>query len=64
VSWNTTNDAVLAEERRLVIDRAGQFDRVAVIAVDEPVVRHEAPSPLVEVRALDRFDVPAPGRSW
>jgi transposase len=40
VSWNTANDAVLAEGRRLLIDQAGGFDGVAVIGVDEHVWRH------------------------
>jgi hypothetical protein len=31
VSWNTANDAVLAEGRRVLIDGPGRFDGVAVV---------------------------------
>ena len=40
VAWNTANDAVLAEGRRVLIDDVGRFDGVAVIGVDEHVWRH------------------------
>ena len=40
VSWNTANDAVLAEGRRVLIEDPGRFDGVAVIGVDEHVWRH------------------------
>jgi transposase len=40
VSWNTANDAVLAEGRRVLIDDVQRFDNVAVIGVDEHVWRH------------------------
>ncbi len=40
VSWNTANDAVLAEGRRVLIDGPGRFDGVAVVGVDEHVWRH------------------------
>src|SRR4051794_26096872 len=40
VSWNTANDAVLAEGRRVLIDDPGRFDGVRVIGVDEHVWRH------------------------
>ncbi|CCK65382.1 ISL3 family transposase [Mycobacterium canetti] len=40
VSWNTANDAVLAEGKRVLIDDAGRFDEVTVIGVDEHVWRH------------------------
>ena len=40
VSWNTANDAVLAEGRRLLIDDVQRFDGVKVIGVDEHVWRH------------------------
>ncbi|MDQ3628575.1 MAG: ISL3 family transposase [Actinomycetota bacterium] len=40
VSWNTANDAVLAEGRRVLIDDATRFDGVKVIGVDEHVWRH------------------------
>ena len=40
VAWNTANDAVLAEGRRVLIDDAHRFDGVRVIGVDEHVWRH------------------------
>ena len=40
VSWNTANDAVLAEGKRVLIDDPARFDGVAVIGVDEHVWRH------------------------
>jgi len=40
VSWNTANDAVLAEGKRLLIDALDRLDGVKVIGVDEHVVRH------------------------
>lgn len=40
VAWNTANDAVLAEGRRVLIDNEQRFDGVAVIGVDEHVWRH------------------------
>ncbi|MBA3798195.1 MAG: ISL3 family transposase [Geodermatophilaceae bacterium] len=40
VSWNTANDAVLAEGKRVLIDDVGRFDGVTVIGVDEHVWRH------------------------
>jgi transposase len=40
VSWNTANDAVLAEGRRVLIDDPARFDGVAAIGVDEHVWRH------------------------
>lgn len=39
VAWNTANDAVLAEGKRVLIDPA-RFDGVQVIGVDEHVWRH------------------------
>jgi len=42
VSWNTANDAVLAEGKRVLIENPGRFEAVTVIGVDEHVVRHEA----------------------
>ena len=35
VSWNTANDAVLAEGRRVLIKDSHRFDGVRVIGVDE-----------------------------
>jgi transposase len=40
VSWNTANDAVLAEGKRVLISDPGRFDDVKVIGVDEHVWRH------------------------
>jgi transposase len=40
VSWNTANDAVLAEGKRVLIEDAHRFDGVKVIGVDEHVWRH------------------------
>jgi len=40
VSWNTANDAVLAEGKRVLIDDPGRFDGASVIGVDEHVWRH------------------------
>lgn len=40
VSWNTANDAVLAEGKRVLIDDVARFDGVQVIGVDEHVWRH------------------------
>ena len=40
VAWNTANDAVLAEGRRVLINDATRFEGVAVIGVDEHVWRH------------------------
>jgi hypothetical protein len=40
VSWNTANNAVLAEGQRALIDDPTRFDGVAVLGVDEHVWRH------------------------
>ena len=40
VSWNTANDAVLAEGRRVLIADPHRFDGVKVIGVDEHIWRH------------------------
>ena len=40
MSWNTANNAVLAEGRRLLIADPARFDGVTVIGVDEHVWRH------------------------
>jgi transposase len=40
VSWNTANNAVLAEGKRVLIDDPGRFEGVRVIGVDEHVWRH------------------------
>lgn len=40
VSWNTANDAVLAEGQRLLINDPYRYDGVSVVGVDEHVWRH------------------------
>ncbi|WP_345207477.1 ISL3 family transposase [Fodinibacter luteus] len=40
VAWDTANDAVLAEGRRVLIGDPARFDGVAVLGVDEHVWRH------------------------
>jgi transposase len=40
VSWNTANDAVLAEGQRLLINNPHRFDGVTAIGVDEHAWRH------------------------
>jgi transposase len=40
VAWNTANDAVLAEGKRVLIDDVGRFQGVKVLGVDEHVWRH------------------------
>ena len=40
VSWNTANNAVLAEGKRVLIEDPARFDGVRVIGVDEHVWRH------------------------
>jgi transposase len=40
VAWNTANDAVLAEGKRVLIDDDKRFDGVKVLGVDEHVWRH------------------------
>ena len=40
VAWDTANNAVLAEGRRVLIDDEHRFDGVTVIGVDEHVWRH------------------------
>jgi len=40
VSWNTANDAVLAEGKRVLISNPHRFDGVSVIGVDEHAWRH------------------------
>jgi len=61
VSWNTANDAVLAEGKRMLIDDPSRFDAVTAIGVDEHVVRHEALLFRMEVRDLHRLAVVAAG---
>ncbi len=40
VAWDTANNAVLAEGKRMLINDPSRFDGVAVIGVDEHVWRH------------------------
>ena len=40
VSWNTANDAVLAEGKRVLINDPARFDGVKVVGVDEHCWRH------------------------
>lgn len=40
VAWNTANDAVLAEGKRVLIDDEQRFEGVTAIGVDEHVRRH------------------------
>jgi transposase len=40
VAWNTANDAVLAEGKRVLIDDEQRFDGVTAVGVDEHVWRH------------------------
>jgi len=40
VAWNTANDAVLAEGKRVLIDDVTRFDGVRILGVDEHVWRH------------------------
>ncbi len=61
VAWDTANDAVLAEGKRVLIDDPSRFDGVAVVGVDEHVVRHEALLFRMEVRDLHRLVVVAAG---
>ena len=61
VSWNTANDAVLAEGKRVLIDDPGRFEEVHVVGVDEHGVRHEALLFRMERRDLHRLVVVAAG---
>lgn len=40
MSWNTANDTVLAEGRRVLIDDPARLDGVQVVGVDEHAWRH------------------------
>lgn len=40
VAWDTANDAVLAEGKRVLIDQEHRFEGVKVVGVDEHVWRH------------------------
>jgi hypothetical protein len=43
VAWDTANDAVLAEGKRVLINDPARFDGVRVLGVDEHVWRHTRP---------------------
>ncbi len=47
VAWDTANDAIIAEGRRVLIDDPSRFDQVTVLGVDEHCWRH--------TRAGDKF---------
>lgn len=53
VSWNTANDAVLAEGKRVLIDDPARFDGVHVIGVDELVWRHSGAQDLFVTVVID-----------
>jgi hypothetical protein len=40
VAWNTANDVVLAEGKRILIDDTARFDNALVLGVDEHIWRH------------------------
>ncbi|MGP4998951.1 transposase, partial [Corynebacterium variabile] len=40
VAWDTANDAVMAEGKRVLIDEEHRFEGVKVVGVDEHVWRH------------------------
>lgn len=61
VSWDTANNAVLAEGQRVLIADPTRFDKVTVIGVDEHVVRHVALLFRMEVRDLHCTAVVAAG---
>jgi len=61
VSWNTANDAVLAEGHLVLIADPHRFDGVTTVGVDEHVVRHEALLYRMEVRDLHGLVVVAAG---
>ena len=47
MAWDTANDAIIAEGRRVLIDDPSRFDQVTVLGVDEHCWRH--------TRAGDKF---------
>ena len=61
VAWDTANDAILAEGKRVLIADSTRFDGVRVVGVDEHAVRHEALLVRMEVGDLDRLAVAAAG---
>ena len=61
VAWDTANDAVLAEGRRVLIGDPARFEGVTRLGVDEHVVRHEALLDRMEVKDLHGLAVVAVG---
>jgi len=59
VSWDTANNAVLDEGRRMLIGDPNRLDGVRVLGVDEHCVRHEALLFRMEVKDHHRFAVVA-----
>jgi hypothetical protein len=59
VAWNTANDAVLAEGRRVLIDDPGRLNGVKVIGVDERVWRHTRRGDKYVTVIVDLTPVPA-----
>ena len=47
MSWDTANDAALAEGKRVLIDDPDRFDGVAVTSVDDPRALRPMRGPLV-----------------
>jgi transposase len=67
VAWDTANDAVLAEGRRVLIDDPARFDGVRVIGVDEHVWRHTRRGDKYVTVIIDLTpirDGPAPPGCW
>ena len=53
VSWNTANNAVLAEGKRVLIDDAHRFNGVKVIGVSrDPMKKHE--------KFISKYDLAVP----
>jgi hypothetical protein len=65
VSWDTANDAVLAEGRRVLINDPTRFDGVRVIGVDEhwPTSTGRAPATARRRRSTDAWNIFADQRS-
>lgn len=57
LSWNTANDAVLAEGQRLLSSDPARFDGVKVPGVDEHVWRHDRIGDKSETVIVDRTSV-------
>ncbi|WP_024286161.1 ISL3 family transposase [Cellulomonas sp. KRMCY2] len=59
VSWNTANDAVLAEGQRVLIDDPARYDGVLVLGVDEHCWRHTRRGDKYVTVIIDLTDVRA-----